>query len=227
VPKTKIEPEKITKPFQLLAVWMAGLVLLVGSFLTAAGVVTGLPWLRGVFGIAAVAIVPIFVILIFLMQTKFRPQLQEDPFYAGYLKQQAEQFKDFQPENVSPTPSRPSISPHSDDFRDEYEERRINRYKENQGLFLIHTWRFSRIPGQVADVAISLYQHGTGPLSEGKVKSVEYHLGPKFFRQPIVKTNVNDNFRLDVAAYGSMLCLARVNCVDDTPPLDLERYINF
>lgn len=40
----QIQPHRITKPIQLLAVWMAGLVLLVGSFLTGARVLAKPDW---------------------------------------------------------------------------------------------------------------------------------------------------------------------------------------
>jgi len=81
----KIEPHKITRPIQLLAVWFAGLVLLVSTFLVAAGNVDNPTWLPGLFGITAVLLVPLFIILIFVMQTKFREQLQDDPYYAEWL----------------------------------------------------------------------------------------------------------------------------------------------
>jgi hypothetical protein len=107
------------------------------------------------------------------------------------------------------------------------EDRRIKRYEEHQGLFLIHTWKPSSKSGQVADIVISLWQHGDGPLNTNKIKSVEYHLGPKFFDHTVVKTNPKNGFRLEVSAYGPMLCLARVNFDDGTPSIDLERYIDF
>ncbi len=91
----------------------------------------------------------------------------------------------------------------------------------------VHTWRPSEVPGQEADIAITLYQHGEGPLTQSKVQSVEYHLGPKFFRYPVIKTDPTDNFRLDVSAYAPMLCLARVHFGDGRPPLELERYCDF
>lgn len=224
---TKIEPHKITKPFQLLAVWFAGLVLLVGFFLGAAVKVTNPSWLSALFGIAAVGMVPLFLIMVFLMQTKFRPQLQDDPYYADYLQRLDAKFKDFQPENIKPPGSAGAVPETGQETWKQREERRISRYQQNQGLFLVHTWRPSRTPGQVADIAISLHQHDEGPLSKGKVKSVEYHLGPRFFDHPVIKTNAKQNFRLDVSAYGPMLCLARVNFTDGKSPLELERYINF
>lgn len=225
--ETKIEPHKITKPIQLLAVWIAGLVLLTGAFLTAARIITNPPWLSATFGITAVVMVPFFIVLIFLMQTRFRPQLQEDPYYAEYLRREDKEFKDFRPENIQTPTLKRGVAERSNESWDEREQRRNRMYQENRGLFIVHTWRPSRTPGQVVDVAISLHQHAKGPLSEGKVKSVEYHLGSKFFNSPVVKTNAQDNFRLDVSAYGPMLCLARINFTDGTPPLDLERYINF
>jgi len=81
----QIKPDKITKPIQLLAVWMTGLILLVSAFLTAAGTIKEPKWLPGFLAISAVCIIPLFLILVFLLQTKFRPEMQEDTFYSGYL----------------------------------------------------------------------------------------------------------------------------------------------
>lgn len=119
-----------------------------------------------------------------------------------------------------------------DESWEERETRRIGTYQRNRGLFLAHTWQPSSEPDQVADIVIYLRQHGDPerddcPLSRGLVKSVEYHLGPMFSDRTIVKTNRNENFRLEVSAYGPMLCLARVNFEDGRPPVDLERYIDF
>lgn len=223
----RIEPHKITKPIQLLAVWLAALVLLFGAFLAGSRLVADPPWLRPVFGIAAVAIVPSFMLLIFVMQTRYRSELQDDSYYAEFLRRQNEELRDFHPENISKGSSRNSHTETKDETWEERERRRIIKYQENRGLFLVHTWLPSRTPGQVADIAVSLHQHGDGPLNEGRVKSVEYHLGPKFFNHAVIKTNAKDNFRLDVSAYGPMLCLGRVNFTDGSRPLELDRYINF
>lgn len=80
-----IEPAKITKPIQLLAAWLVGLVLLDGSFLTAANSISSPTWASGLLVIAAVMNVPLFLAAIFLLQTKFRPEMQEDEFYSRYL----------------------------------------------------------------------------------------------------------------------------------------------
>jgi hypothetical protein len=114
----------------------------------------------------------------------------------------------------------------------EREERRIELYRRSRGLFLAHTWRPSTQPEQVADIVIYLRQHGDPehedcPLSQALVSSVEYHLGPRFSNRTIVKKNRRRNFRLEVSAYGPMLCLARVHFIDGHAPVDLERYIDF
>jgi len=80
-----VKPEKITKPIQLLGAWLAGLLAIDSSFLIAA---THLPhgsWAAASLVVAAIANVPIFLIAVFLLQTKFRPELQEDSYYATYL----------------------------------------------------------------------------------------------------------------------------------------------
>ncbi|OZI08062.1 hypothetical protein BWI93_11255, partial [Siphonobacter sp. BAB-5385] len=83
----KIQPEKITKPIQLLAVWLVGLILLVSALITAAATVKEPYWLPAFYSISAVAIIPLFLGLIFLLQTKFRPQMQEDEYYSKYLNE--------------------------------------------------------------------------------------------------------------------------------------------
>jgi hypothetical protein len=80
-----IKPEKITKPIQLLAAWLIGLILIVSALLTAAATIKNPEWIPAFFSISAIAIIPLFLILIFLLQTRYRPQMQEDEFYSKYL----------------------------------------------------------------------------------------------------------------------------------------------
>jgi hypothetical protein len=79
-----IEPHKVTKPIQLLAAWLAGLVLTNGTFLGAASVLTA-SWASEALVVAAIANVPLFLVAVFVLQTRFRAELQEDSFYAEYL----------------------------------------------------------------------------------------------------------------------------------------------
>ena len=81
-----INPEKVTKPIQLLAAWLVGLILVNGSFLLGAQHILKPDWGAAVLVIAAVVNVPIFIGALFLLQTKFRPEIQEDSFYAKYLE---------------------------------------------------------------------------------------------------------------------------------------------
>jgi hypothetical protein len=110
---------------------------------------------------------------------------------------------------------------------DEREKRRCKFYEINRGLFLVHTWRPSREPGQVADIVIYVAQHSQGPLTRGTIKSVDYHLGPKFFKHTVVKSDSSNQFRLEVSAYAPMLCLALVHFDDGSPTLELQRYVDF
>jgi hypothetical protein len=88
----KIEPSKVTKPIQLLAAWLVGLTLINGSFLGAAIALGATPWLQSVLVIAAVVNVPVFIVAIFLLQTKYRPEMQEDSFYATYLDKKTQRM---------------------------------------------------------------------------------------------------------------------------------------
>lgn len=56
------------------------------SFLLGAQQITRPDWASALLVIAAVANVPIFILALFLLQTKFRPQMQEDSYYAQYLQ---------------------------------------------------------------------------------------------------------------------------------------------
>ncbi len=228
----QIQPHRITKPIQMLAVWMAGLVLLVGSFLAGARVLAKPDWVPPFLVIAAVSLVPLFLVLLFLMQTKFRPQLQEDAYYSEWLARQTKLFQNFAPENLlggKPGPPLEEPRPPGDpalSVAGDLEQVRVRRYEKYQGIFLVHSWRPSRQRGQVADIVLRLRQHGDGPLKTGLVDRVEYVLGPKFFQGPVVKRNREDDFRLEVSAYSPMLCIARVFLANGSS-FDLERYADF
>lgn len=88
----RIEPHRVTKPIQLLAAWLVGLILTNGSFLGAAASFPTGAWERGALVIAAIANVPIFLLALFLLQTRFRAELQEDSFYAEYLSKKTATF---------------------------------------------------------------------------------------------------------------------------------------
>lgn len=79
-----INAEKLTKPIQLLAAWLVGLLSISSSFLIAAANIQ-VEWQSGVLVIAAVINVPLFLAAVFILQTKFRPELQEDSYYSTYL----------------------------------------------------------------------------------------------------------------------------------------------
>jgi len=230
----RIDAHKITKPISLMVVWFLALVALDSGFLIAAGKIQSPPWTSPLLVVAAVSFVPIFLLGVFLMQTVFREELQDDRYYSEWLKRQEETFRDFDPENLADKsvevadgamdqPTRRDVSIPVPDL----EMLRIDSYKNKDGLFLVHSWRPSLAPGQLADIVIWLHQHREGPLSRKEVEKVEYQLGPMFFQQPKLKTNTNESFRLEVSAYGPMLCLARVYIKGRVAPLLLERYINF
>lgn len=86
----QIDPEKVTKPIQLLAAWLLGLVLVNSAFLFAAVQIDTPTWVTGALVIASMLNVPIFIACLFILQTKFRPEMQEDKFYAKYLEHEYE-----------------------------------------------------------------------------------------------------------------------------------------
>ncbi|MBO2583582.1 hypothetical protein [Shewanella algae] len=84
--KNNIEPSKVTKPIQLLAAWLAGLTFVNGTFLATAVKMDFEYWGTGALIIAAILNVPLFIFALFLLQTKFRPEMQEDSYYSRYLE---------------------------------------------------------------------------------------------------------------------------------------------
>ncbi len=169
--------------------------------------------------------VPFFAALIFRLQTRWRPELQEDRYYAKY-KAEEKELRGFHPENIGRNVENTNLAPLDPDLK----RYRQELYDKRRGLFLVHTWRPSTMPGQVADISVRLHEHGKvyRPLTEGKVERVDYYLGDYFFDGNVVsKRNVEESFRLDVAAYGTSNWVAKVHFNDGTPPALLERYIDF
>lgn len=82
-----IQPANITKPIQLLAAWLAGLLAIDSCFLFAAAQFPTGSWEAQVLTLAAIVNVPLFLLAAFLLQTRFRPELQEDLYYSTYISQ--------------------------------------------------------------------------------------------------------------------------------------------
>lgn len=82
----RIEPSSVTKPIQLLAAWLVGLLALNASFLGATAIIKEPSWASGFLVICAAVNVPLFLACLFILQTRFRPEMQEDSFYAKYLE---------------------------------------------------------------------------------------------------------------------------------------------
>lgn len=81
-----LDATKITKPIQLVAAWLVGLVTINGSFLLAAAQISTPWWLSTLLVSAAIANVPLFLFCIYRLQTKYRTQMQEDQYDAKYLE---------------------------------------------------------------------------------------------------------------------------------------------
>lgn len=221
----QIVAHKITKPIQLLGVWFVALVGVEGGLLWGASAITTPTWIPAMLCVAAVVAILGFAGAAFLMQTRYRPQLQDDRYFAKWLERNEQAFRNFQPENQQ-RQTKASGADHKGTY-DQYECRRVGMYQAQKGLFIVHTWRPSHTPGQIADIVIWLHQHREGPLSDGAVNKVEYHLGPMFFDRVVTKYNREEAFKLEVSAYGPMLCLARAFIRGESSPIELSRYIDF
>ncbi len=86
---TKLTPEKITSPFQLMAAWFSMLVLLAGVLLTAAANIEKPEWAAGYLVVCSTVLILVVVGCVTLMLTRFRPHLQDGKDYAQWLKSQA------------------------------------------------------------------------------------------------------------------------------------------
>jgi hypothetical protein len=83
---TKLIPEKITSPFQLMAAWFAMLVLLVSILLMGAINIKNPEWAAGYLVVFTSVLVILVLGCVTLMLTVFRPHLQEGKEYAQWLR---------------------------------------------------------------------------------------------------------------------------------------------
>src|ERR1035438_4084294 len=83
---SRISPEKITHPFQLMAAWFVMLLVLVSLLLAAADKIASPAWASGFLVISAVVLSILVMSAVFLMLTMFRPHLQGPKEYAEWLK---------------------------------------------------------------------------------------------------------------------------------------------
>jgi hypothetical protein len=86
MPGTKLIPEKITSPFQLMAAWFSMLVLLSSVLLTAAAKISEPSWAAGYLVIFTSIVVVLVIACVTLMLTVFRPHLQDGKEYARWLR---------------------------------------------------------------------------------------------------------------------------------------------
>lgn len=86
--ESKIDAKNITRPFQLLASWLVALIVLDSTFLIAASTIQKPQWASEILVISAIVNVPIFLIFMFLLQTRFRPEMQGDEYYSSYIQEQ-------------------------------------------------------------------------------------------------------------------------------------------
>src|SRR5687768_13544947 len=83
--QAQMRPEKVTRPIQLLAAWLVGLIVIDGIFLEVALRLEAGTWERRGLVLAAILNVPAFLAALFTLQTRFRAELQDDVHYARYL----------------------------------------------------------------------------------------------------------------------------------------------
>jgi hypothetical protein len=102
---------------------------------------------------------------------------------------------------------------------------RTQHYRDNDGIFLVHTTRPSTLPGQKADVTLRLVHHPSGMLPTA-LDTVDYVVGEKFDTLLQGVAHRGSGFAHEVSLYGPLLVLARVCFRDGRPPLLLTRYLD-
>lgn len=92
----RLNTKDINQPIQLLGASLIGSVLLVGEFLYAS---TKCPskLMAWFFGITAILIFPAILYFIFILQTKYRIQLQGDKYYNKSMMAMEEQSSELKP----------------------------------------------------------------------------------------------------------------------------------
>lgn len=99
-----IPPHKITQPFQLLASWIVGMIFIVWELIYAS-LNTEQNWQKITYTIASICIGLIFIRVIFLLQTKYRPEMQDSEnyqkIYMAKMKQELSSSRPLEMDNVN------------------------------------------------------------------------------------------------------------------------------
>ncbi|KON30346.1 hypothetical protein AC477_05035, partial [miscellaneous Crenarchaeota group-1 archaeon SG8-32-1] len=83
--QTEFKPHKISKGIQLPGFWLVAIVTISGAFLFAAINIENPDWVTPTLVIAAIVIVIVGLIAVFVLQTKFRPHLLDDKDFIKWL----------------------------------------------------------------------------------------------------------------------------------------------
>jgi prokaryotic YEATS domain len=102
---------------------------------------------------------------------------------------------------------------------------RESTYHANQMLFIVHSWKRSTTPNQLADINIRLVEHPSAAPTG--VRRVSYFMGRHFGNRVITSESMKDSFGIKVSAYRPMLCVAQVEFTNNSPPIWVYRYIDF
>lgn len=174
--KHQITPEKITKPMQLLAAWLVGLLAIDASFLFAASSMGPVSWQSGALTIAAIINVPVFIGALFLLQTKFRPELQEDSYYSTYLNSKTNE--------LIKIPKRDSLL--------EEIERKLESIEKRQSLHL----------GQKNSTSLSKLSYGvnTHLANQKEIESTLFDVGVGILREFGEESDPPEGMKIAIAA---------------------------
>ncbi len=108
---------------------------------------------------------------------------------------------------------------------------RVGVYRDNRNIFLAHTLRPSKKPGQLYDIAAYLIPHHSNDpryrrTNLSDIVEVEFFLGAYFDNKVFRVKNRGGVIGITTSAYGPFLCTCRVLFADGES-LMLNRYIDF
>ncbi len=110
------------------------------------------------------------------------------------------------------------------DKGDERERERIQYYRPNRGIMLVHRIVPSAQKGQRYDILIYLIPHKDATIAS--ISKVEYYFGTYWKSQIFTVYDRARNFPIATSAYGEFVCTAKLHFSDGETCI-LSRYIDF
>jgi len=103
-------------------------------------------------------------------------------------------------------------------------EARVNRYRQNRDVFLVHKYKPSVHKGQRYDIFIYLIRHGSFDFSD--VEKAEFFFGEAWGDRTFMAEKVGELIGVSTSAWGTFLAICLVTFRDGHKVI-MHRYIDF